>query len=86
MPPDIAGAAPRVAVEEGGTVEDEADLGAFAIHLGELMQQKQHGAVAHVGKTGGIASRRTQLVLGLYLFADVFPVLAEGWVGEHVVE
>ena len=83
---DVARAAARVAVEQRRAVEDDGELRAVRGELAQLVQQKEHRAVAHVGQARPVAARRAACVLGLDFLADVLPVLPEGWIGEHVVE
>ncbi len=87
---DLTFARPRTAGEQRRAVEHDAEAAAAIFggaHLGDEVQQKQHGAVTHA-RQAGAESAVISLLLVLFanLLLDLFPFHAKGRVGQHVIE
>ena len=94
---DVTLALPSVAGEQGAAVVHLGDAAAergVLLHLGQLVGQEQHLAVAGTGdqRILGLArmfdhkARVAHVVLAAHALQIGLPALAVGWVGEHEVE
>ncbi len=90
MAADLALAGARAAGEKRGAVEDDADAGAALPGIAQLaqeMQEEEKRAVGDARQPGAEASLEAfeGVFIGDGAF-DLFPIHAEGRVGEHVIE
>ncbi len=94
---DVALALPGVAGEEGAAVVDLSDAAAelrALLHLGELVGEEEHLAIARAGNQGVLwitrmldhEPRIAHVLLAAHALQVGLPVLAVGRVGEHEVE